>query len=51
VYEELKSLSRRWGAASSSSPDRELNALETSAAAALSKLTASIVTYPTQVVR
>ncbi len=51
VYEELKHAAARWGATSSQQPDRRVGSLETSGAAALSKLTASVVTYPSQVVR
>ena len=51
VYEELKhAAARGFGAASTSSDaDRPISSFETSVYAATSKLSASIITYPSQV--
>ncbi len=50
VYEELKhAAAGSFGAASTSESDRPISSFETSVYAATSKLSASIITYPSQV--
>lgn len=51
VYEELKYISARFRAPNEDGSERAASSVETSLFAACSKLSASIITYPTQVIR
>ena len=51
VYEELKHFALRWGSPPLSTPTRDITSFEASLCAAASKLAASVITYPVQVIR